>query len=138
MSTNQTGARVEAEDPTLGALVHQLSEQTSALVRSEVELAKAELTEKGKNAGVGIGLFSAAGLLAFFGGAVLITTLILVLALVLPAWAAALIVAVLLFVGAGIAAMIGKNKVNEATPAKPERAMEGVREDIATLKGDHA
>ena len=135
-ATNQT--QVEGADPTLGALVHQLSEQTSALVRSEVELAKAELTEKGKNAGVGIGLFSAAGLLAFFGGAVLITTAVLALALVLPAWAAALIVAVMLFVAAGVAAMAGKTKVAEATPPKPEKAMDGVREDIATLKGEHA
>jgi uncharacterized membrane protein YqjE len=135
-TTNQT--QVEGADPTLGALVHQLSEQTSALVRSEVELAKAELTEKGKNAGVGIGLFSAAGLLAFFGGAVLITTAVLALALVLPAWAAALIVAVTLFVAAGVAAMAGKTKVAEATPPKPEKAMDGVREDIATLKGEHA
>ena len=137
MSTsNQT--RVEGDDPTLGALVHQLSEQTSALVRSEVELAKAELAEKGKNAGIGIGLFSAAGLLAFFGAAVTITTVVLALALVLPAWVAALIVAVLLFVGAGIAALTGKNKVQEATPPKPERAMDGVPKDVATLKGDHA
>ena len=135
-TTNQT--RVEGDDPTLGALVHQLSEQTSALVRSEVELAKAELAEKGKNAGIGIGLFSAAGLLGFFGAAVMITTVILALALVLPAWAAALIVAVLLFVGAGGAALVGKNKVQEATPPTPERAMEGVPKDVATLKGDHA
>jgi hypothetical protein len=118
--------------------VHQLSEQTSALVRSEVELAKAELAEKGKNAGIGIGLFSAAGMLGFFGAAVAITTVILALALVLPAWAAALIVAVLLFVGAGIAALTGKKKVQEATPPKPERAMDGVPKDVATLKGDHA
>ena len=137
-TTNQTQTRVEGDDPTLGALVHQLSEQTSALVRSEVELAKAELAEKGKNAGIGIGLFSAAGLLAFFGAAVTITTLILALALVLPAWASALIVAVLLFAGAGVAALIGKNKVQEATPPKPERAMDGVPKDVATLKGDHA
>lgn len=135
-ATNRT--RVEGDDPTLGALVHQLSEQTSALVRSEVELAKAELAEKGRNAGIGIGLFSAAGLLGFFGAAVMITTVILALALVLPAWAAALIVAVLLFVGAGGAALVGKSKVQEATPPTPERAMEGVPKDVATLKGDHA
>lgn len=135
-TTNQT--RVEGDDPTLGALVHQLSEQTAALVRSEVELAKAELAEKGKSAGIGIGLFSAAGLLAFFGAAVTITTVILALALVLPAWASALIVAVLLFAGAGVAALLGKNKVQEATPPKPERAMDGVQKDVATLKGDQA
>jgi len=106
-------------------------------VRSEVELAKAELTQKGKEAGLGIGLFSAAGLLAFFGAAVLITTAILALALVLPAWASALIIAVLLLAAAGVAAVMGKNKVAEASPPKPERAMEGMREDIATIKGEH-
>ncbi len=121
-------------DPTLGALVHDLTEQTSQLVRSEVELAKAELAQKGKEAGLGIGLFSAAGMLGFFGAAVLITTAILALALVLPAWASALIIGVLLLASAGVAALMGKKKVTEATPAKPERAMAGVREDIATLK----
>lgn len=133
-TTNQT--RVEGDDPTLGALVHQLTEQTSALVRSEVELAKAELAEKGRNAGLGVGLFSAAGLLGFFGAAVMIATVILALAEVLPAWAAALVVAVLLFVGAGIAAAVGRTKVQQAAPPKPERALEGVPKDVATLKGD--
>ena len=62
----------------------------------------------------------------------------LALALVLPAWASALIVAVLLFAGAAVAALLGKNKVQEATPPKPERAMDGVQKDVATLKGDQA
>ena len=133
-TTDPAHGRPTEQDPTLGALVHDLTEQTSQLVRSEVELAKAELAQKGKQAGIGIGLFSAAGLLAFFGGAVLITTAILVLALVLPAWASALIIGVLLLAAAGVAALVGKNKVTEATPPKPQRAMEGVREDIATIK----
>lgn len=122
---------------TLGALVHDLSEQTSALVRSEVELAKAELTAKGKAAGVGAGMFGAAGILGLFGLGVLITTAILALALVLPAWAAALIVAAVLFVAAGIAAVVGKGKVSQATPPAPERAVEGVKQDVETIKGGH-
>jgi hypothetical protein len=122
---------------TLGALVHDLSEQTSALVRSEIELAKAELAVKGKNAGMGAGLFGAAGILGLFGLGVLITTAILALALVLPAWAAALIVAVVLFIAAGIAALVGKGKVSKATPAAPERAVEGVKQDVETIKGSH-
>jgi len=125
------------QDPTLGALVHDLSEQTSALVRSEVDLAKAELAAKGKAAGIGAGLFGAAGLLAFFGGAVLITTIILALALVLPAWLAALIVAVVLFAAAGVAAVVGKGKVTEATPPAPERAVDGVKQDVETIKKGH-
>ena len=124
-----------AQDPTLGALVHDLSEQTSALVRSEVELAKAELAAKGKAAVIGAGLFGAAGLLGFFGAGVLIATAILALALVLPAWAAALIVAVVLLAAAGVAALLGKGKVSEATPAAPERAVEGVKQDVETIKG---
>ena len=137
-ATSPGETRTDAEEPTLGALVHQLSEQTSRLVRSEVDLAKAELAQKGRDAGVGIGLFSAAGLLAFFGGAVAITTVILALALVMPPWLAALIVAVVLFAAAGVAALAGKKKVAEAAPPTPGRTVESVREDIATIKGEHA
>ena len=125
-------------DEPLGALAHRLSEQIPGLVRSELRLAQAELTEKGKRAGLGIGMFSAAGLLAFFGIATLITTAILALALVLPAWAAALIVAVVLFAGAGGAALAGRNKVQAATPATPERTIANVREDVSVLKGGDA
>jgi membrane protein len=121
---------------TIGALVHQLTEQVPQLVRSEVKLAQAELTEKGKRAGLGVGMFSAAGLLAFFALATLIATAVLALDLVLPAWAAALIVAGVLLVAAGVAAMLGKSKVQSATPAKPERAMEGMRQDVQTIKGN--
>ncbi len=134
-SSDRNGAE---QEPTLGALVHDLSEQTAALVRSEVELAKAELAEKGKKAGIGAGLFGVAGLLAFFGAAVLITTVILALSLVLAPWLSALIVGVVLLAAAGIAALVGKNKVGEATPPVPERATEGVKADVATIKGGHA
>src|SRR6478735_8331563 len=98
------------EEP-LGALVHRLSEQIPELVRSELRLAQAELTAKGRKAGLGVGMFSAAGLLAFFGVATLIATAVIALALVLPAWAAGLIVAVALFVVAAGAALAGKHEV---------------------------
>jgi uncharacterized membrane protein YqjE len=137
-ATNPNQTRADGQDPTLGALVHDLSEQTSQLVRSEVELAKAELAEKGKRAGLGVGLFSAAGLLAFFGTAVLIAALVLALALAVPAWAAALVVAVLLFAGAGVVGLLGRNKVAEATPPKPERTMENLPKDVAAIKGERA
>ena len=125
-------------DPTLGALVNQLTTQVPELIRSEIRLAQAEVTEKGKRAGIGIGMFSAAGLLAFFGVATLITTAVLALDLVLPAWLAALIVAVLLFAAAAAFGLLGKNKVDEATPMKPERAVEGIQEDVATVKGQRS
>ncbi len=124
------------EEP-IGALVHRLSEQIPELVRSELRLAQAELTAKGKKAGIGIGMFSVAGLLAFFGLATLITTAILVLALWLKAWAAALIVAGVLFVVAGGAALAGKREVQEATPPAPEKTIASVREDVEAVKGAH-
>lgn len=126
------------EEPPLGALVHQLSEQIPELVRSELRLAQAELTEKGRKAGIGIGMFSAAGLLGFFGLATLIATAVLALALVMPDWLAALVVAVVIFVVAGVVAMVGKKEVAAATPPKPERTIDSVREDVATVKGRHA
>jgi len=126
------------QDETLGGLVHQLSEQIPELVRSEIKLAQAELTAKGKKAGLGVGLFSAAGLLALFGLATLIATAILALSLAVAAWLAALIVAVVLLAAAGVAALVGKKEVAQATPPAPERAIAGVREDVATLKGGHA
>jgi uncharacterized membrane protein YqjE len=127
-----------APDETLGALVHRLSEQIPELVRSELRLAQAELAQKGKKAGVGVGLFSVAGLLAFFAFGTLIATAVLALAHVLPDWLAALIVAVVLLAGAGIAALVGKKEVQQATPAAPERTMANVQKDKAALKGTHA
>lgn len=121
-------------EPTLGQLAAQLSEQTSRLVRDEMRLAQAELKQKGKHAGIGIGMFSGAGLLAFFGAATLVATAVLALALVLPAWAAALVVAVLLFVAAGVLGLVGKKEVDAATPAKPERTAASVQRDVNEIK----
>ena len=123
-------------EPSVGALVSQLSSQIPALIRSEIRLAQAEVTAKGKQAGIGLGMFSDAGLLAFFGLAFLLTTVALLLALVLPGWLAALIVAVALFAVAGVAALLGKQKVAQAGPPTPERTIESVREDVATIKGE--
>lgn len=133
---SNSSVSTESSEETVGRLVHRLSEQLPELIRSEVRLAQAELTEKGKRAGVGIGMFSVAGLLAFFGLAVLVTTAILALALALPAWASALIVGAVLLAGAGAAAVVGRNRVQAATPPKPELAMESVRLDVAAIKGD--
>lgn len=133
--TNQPGTQ---SDPTLGALVHDLSQQIPQLIRSEMQLAQAEMAQKGKRIGMGAGMFSAAGVLAFYAGGVLLATAILALDLVLPAWAAALIVGVVLLLVAAVVALMGKKQVQQAGPPKPERAMEGMKEDIATIKGGHA
>jgi uncharacterized membrane protein YqjE len=134
--TETTGPHsVPGADPTLGALVNQLTTEVPELIRSEIRLAQAEMTEKGKRAGIGIGMFSGAGLLAFFGFGSLLATVIMALALVMDAWLAALIVTVVLFIAGAVLALMGKSKVQEATPAMPERAVDGVKEDIATVKG---
>jgi len=126
------------EDPTLGALVHDMTQQMSTLVRDEMRLAQAEMTQKGKAAGLGIGLFGGAGLVALYGLATLIATVILALALAVPAWVSALIVTVVLFAVAGVLALVGKKNVSQATPAKPEQAIAGIKEDIATAKGERS
>ncbi len=125
-------------EPTLGGLVHDLSQQIPELIRSEMRLAQAEVAEKGKRAGIGVGMFSAAGLLAFFAVGTLVATAVIGLSYAMPAWAAGLVVAALLLVGAAVVGLAGRNKVAEAAPAKPEMAIEGLKEDVATLKGDRA
>ena len=112
----QTNRPELGSDPTLGALVHDMTQQMSTLVRDEIRLAQAEMTQKGKKAGVGAGLFGGAGLVALYGVAALLATVILALALVMPAWLAALIVTVVLFAVAGVLAMKGKSNVSQATP----------------------
>jgi uncharacterized membrane protein YqjE len=133
VSTGPAPARTE--EPTLGGLVHDLTQQIPDLVRSEMRLAQAELAEKGKRAGLGVGMFSVAGVLAFFGAATLVATAVLALDLVLRAWLAALLVAVVLLAVAGAVALAGKKQVAQATPPVPEHAVEGIKEDIATVKG---
>ena len=133
--TEPTLSHTPGPDPTLGALVNQLTTQVPDLIRSEIRLAQAEVAEKGKRVGIGIGMFSGAGLMAFFGFGTLLATIILALSLVMDGWIAALIVTVVLFAVAGLLAAMGKSKVDEATPLAPEKAVAGVQEDIATVKG---
>ncbi|HEX4470872.1 MAG TPA: phage holin family protein [Nocardioides sp.] len=139
MSTSTSGqaGHTVQDDPTLGVLVHDLTQQVPELIRSEIRLAQAEMTAKGKRAGLGIGMFSAAGLLASFGLGCVIATAVLALAHAVPDWLAALIVAVVLFAGAAVAALVGKKEVQQATPPAPKQAIEGVKEDISVLKGEH-
>ncbi len=127
MATSGTGPQADA---SIAELVKQLSEQTSRLAKQEVELAKAELTEKGKKAGIGAGLFGAAGVLGLYALGALIAAVILLLATAVTAWLAALIVAVVLAAAAGIAALQGRSSVKQAGPPIPEQAAESVREDV--------
>ncbi|WP_432536680.1 phage holin family protein [Kineococcus arenarius] len=119
---------------SVGQLVSDLTQQVSRLVRDEVQLAKMDLTEKGKKAGKGLGAFSVAGLLAFFGIAALVTTAIAALSLVLDVWLSALIVAVVLLAVAAVAALVGKKEVQQATPPVPQASVDSVKADVDAVK----
>ena len=121
------------ERPT-GDLLKQLSDQSTTLVRQEIELAKLEFREKGKKAGLGAGMFGGAGLFGLYAVGALTATIILALATFLPGWAAALIVTVVYGAIAGILALRGKSQVKEATPPMPEQAVETTKEDVRWVK----
>ena len=124
-----------ATDQSTAELVQRASEQVSRLVRDEIALAKAELAEKGKHAGIGVGLFGGGGVLALYGVGALIATLIVVFDLFLPLWLAALIVTVVLFAVAAILALLGKKQVTKAVPPEPSEAVASVKADVSALKG---
>src|ERR687896_1366780 len=117
-----------------GELLKELSDHTTTLVRQEIELAKAELGEKGKKAGLGAGMFGGAGLFGLFALAALTTCIIVALDSAMPLWLAALIVAVVYGAIAAVLALQGRTKVQEAGPPVPEQATESVKEDVQWAK----
>lgn len=132
MTYDRPGAAPEtASTPEL---VSQLSQEVSRLMRDELQLAKLEMSGKAKKAGVGVGMFGAAGIIALFGLGTLIATAVLALSLALDAWLAALIVAVILLAVAGIVALMGRNPVQAAAPPVPAEAIASSHEDIETAK----
>ncbi|MBW3607237.1 MAG: phage holin family protein [Actinobacteria bacterium] len=130
--------RSDPADLPVSELLKRASEQTSQLVREELRLAQLEMQQKGKQAGIGAGMLGGAGIVALFGVAVLIATLVLLLATAMEAWLAALIVAVVLLAAAGGMALTGKNQVAEAAPPKPEQAIDSVHDDIDEIKARSA
>jgi hypothetical protein len=128
----RAGAR---DDRPVSELIKDLSDQTSTLIRQEMELARAELTEKGKRAGLGAGMFGGAGLLGFYAFGALTACLIALLATALDhVWLAALIVAAVYAAVAGMLALTGKKQVEQAVPPVPEQATESVKEDVEWTK----
>jgi uncharacterized membrane protein YqjE len=119
---------------SIAELVSRVSEQLSTLVRDEIRLAEAELKEKGRRAGLGAGLFGGAGLVAWFGVGALVAAAILGLANAVAPWLAAVIVGVVLLMIAGIAAVLGKKEITQATPPVPEQAVSSIREDVNVVK----
>ena len=122
-------------DASTADLLRQLSEQTSRLVRQELELVKAELSVKGKRAGVGAGMFGGAGLAGLYAVGALVATAIAALSLAMATWLAALIVTVVLGAIAGVLALQGRTKVQSALPPVPEDSVDSVKEDVQVTKG---
>lgn len=122
------------DEQSIADLIKAMSEQTSHLVRDEIQLATLELKEKGKRAGIGVGMFGGAGVVALFGAGAMTAAIIMALAQAMDGWAAALVVAVVLFALAGVLAIIGKKQVVQAVPPAPEEAVAGIKTDIGVVK----
>jgi uncharacterized membrane protein YqjE len=124
----------ELRDRPAGELLRDLSAHTTTLVKQEMELAKAELQEKGKQAGLGAGMFGGAGLFGLGAFAALTACLIAALDQAMEIWLAALVVAVAYAVIAAVLAITGKQKVKQAVPPVPEQAKDSVKEDMEWAK----
>jgi membrane protein len=121
-------------DRSIGELINDATDQVRTLIRDEIRLATVELQRKGKRFGSGAGAMGGAGVLALYGGGALIAATILLLAMVLPAWASAAIVGAVLLVAAAVLWMVGRQRIREAAPPIPEQAVAGVKQDIKAVK----
>jgi uncharacterized membrane protein YqjE len=130
MSTHTTE---DPRDRGIGELVKELAGQTSTLVRQEIRLAQAEVTEKGKLAGKGAGMLGGAAVAALLGLGALTALLIVALDAAMPLWLAALIVTVLWLAVAAVLAAAGRSALQSATPPAPQ-TVETVKEDIQWAK----
>ena len=130
--TTQSG--LPGDEKSLGQLVSDLSEQGARLVRAEIDLAKAELTGRAQQLGVGAGLIAAGAVLALYLLGAGIATAIIVLDLWLDLWLAALIVCVFLLLVIVILVLIGIKRVKAGSPPTPAKAIENVQHDIEAVK----
>jgi uncharacterized membrane protein YqjE len=126
--------RAELGDHSVAELLERLSDQIPRLVRDEIRLARLELQDKGKRVGIGAGMFGSGGLLAFYAGGAIVASLVLLLSLAVEAWVAALIVGVLLLAIAGLLGLLGKKRIEEATPLVPEETVQSVKQDVDAVK----
>jgi hypothetical protein len=117
-----------------GELLKHLSEQTTELIRKELELAKAELSQKGKVAGAGAGLLGGAAALGLLAAGALTAFIVLLLSEAMDAWLAALIVSVIYAAVAAALALAGRERVRAGMPPAPEQTVESVKEDVQWAK----
>ena len=120
---------------SLFSLLADLPRLVIGQVKNEIEQLKAELIAKIKHAGIGVGLFAAAGFMAFFLLAVLIAAAVLGLATALPGWLAALIVAGILLVIVVILVLVGLRQVKQGVPPAPTETIKSVKKDVNVIKG---
>ncbi len=128
------GSEADLRERSLGELFGKLSTETSTLIRQEMALARAELVEKGREAGKGAGLFGGAGVVGLLSAGALTACIILLLDLAMASWLAALIVAVVLAAVAAVLALQGRDRVQRATPPVPEQTVDTVKEDLEWAK----
>lgn len=114
----------------IGAAVKQLSEDLGILVRKEMELARREMMEKAKAAGLGAGMLSGSAVTALLTLGSLTALLISAISLALPTWLSALIVTVMWGAVTALLALAGKNKIQDAGPLVPEQTIQNVKEDV--------
>jgi MFS family permease len=122
------------DERSVSDLLRHLSEQTATLVRQEMELAKAELSVKGKRMGMGAGMFGGAGIVGACAAGALTAFLVLVFSLFLPEWAAALIVGAILAAVAYVLVRQGKQRLADVGKPVPEQTIETVKEDVEWAK----
>ena len=134
MATQTDGSGGDLRERPIGELLKQLSQETTTLVRKELDLAKAEMAEKGKKAGLGAGMFGAAGIVGLLALGALTACLILALDGTMKDWLAALVVAAAYALVAGILALVARSRVREATPPVPEETVDSVKEDVQWAK----
>jgi predicted lipid-binding transport protein (Tim44 family) len=134
MAVDGNHSEGDLRERPIGELLKQLSQETTSLVKMELDLAKAEVAQKGQQAGKGVGMFGGAGVMGFLALGALTAFFIMLLDGAVANWLAALIVAVVYGAIAGVLALQGKNKVQEAAPPVPEQAVETVKEDVQWAK----
>jgi uncharacterized membrane protein YqjE len=134
MSANGQAGSADPRDHSIGELVKDLATETSTLVRQEIDLAKAEMTERGKRAGKGAGMLGAAALVGLLAAGALTACLIAALDKAMATWLAALVVTVVLGAIAAVLAMTGRRQIQEAAPPVPEQAIDSVKEDVQWAK----
>jgi hypothetical protein len=124
----------ELRERSIGELFSKLSNETSTLIRQEMALARAEMTEKGKEAGKGAGLFGGAGAVGLLGAGALTAGIILLLDLAIAAWLAAIIVGLVYVAIAAVLGLKGRDRIQAATPPVPEQTVDTVKEDVEWAK----